>query len=428
MRVFTETKIRVFSSIAFLAMFSLIFPGQAIAEDDVTAVKRQVLQQHLSELRNEIKGLQGTISVNRGKQATLKNEISIYDAQIRSNELEIQAKETQIEDTDLQIEELEAQIERRVAEIEENKKILASLILQLYQQDSNSVLQLGLGSGNFSDFLDGLQYTESVQSKVYQIVQSIKAVKKKLEQQKADLEISLKQLKDLKEQLDQNKAALETQRRGKEALLAQTRNSEKQYQQVLSASNKEAANLQQEINNLDASVTGKLGKRSVTGTGTLDKPVDGILTQKYGNTGFTALGYNFHNGVDIAGPCGAPVYSAANGTVFAIGTGEAAYGNWVTIKHTINSQSGPHDIITLYGHLRTIGVSGGQAVSRGDLIGYEGNTGNTTRLLYGPERGCHVHFTVFDAEGFGIANGAYTKIYGPYRVPYGYTYDPFNFF
>src|SRR6185503_12292131 len=150
MRVFTETKIRVFSSIAFLAMFSLISPGQAIAEDDVTAVKRPVSQPHLSELRNEIKGLQGTISVNRGKQATLKNEISIYDAQIRSNELEIQAKETQIEDTDLQIEELEAQIERRVAEIEENKKILASLILQLYQQDSNSVLQLGLGSGNFS--------------------------------------------------------------------------------------------------------------------------------------------------------------------------------------------------------------------------------------------------------------------------------------
>jgi murein DD-endopeptidase MepM/ murein hydrolase activator NlpD len=77
--------------------------------------------------------------------------------------------------------------------------------------------------------------------------------------------------------------------------------------------------------------------------------------------------------------------------------------------------------------LRTIKVSPGQKVSQGDLIGYEGNTGNTTKKLYGPERGYHLHFGVYDQEGFGVKDGAYQNIYGSYRLPYGYTYNPLNF-
>ena len=69
----------------------------------------------------------------------------------------------------------------------------------------------------------------------------------------------------------------------------------------------------------------------------------------------------------------------------------------------------------------------GQHLSQGDLIGYEGNTGNTTRLIYGPERGYHLHFGVYDAQGFGVSQGAYSKIYGAYKVPYGYTYNPLDF-
>jgi len=72
-------------------------------------------------------------------------------------------------------------------------------------------------------------------------------------------------------------------------------------------------------------------------------------------------------------------------------------------------------------------VSAGQVVRGGDIIGYEGNTGNTTRLLYGPEAGYHLHFTVFDEEGFGIKHGQYSAKYGSYDIPYGYTYNPKNF-
>jgi len=171
-----------------------------------------------------------------------------------------------------------------------------------------------------------------------------------------------------------------------------------------------------------------LGNKSIPASkGVLQWPVDGILTQGYGNTGFTALGYNFHNGVDIAGPAGTAVYAAADGTVVDTDQSDVSYGNWVAIKHNISTSSGSDQIVTLYGHLRTIKVTPGQTVKQGDVIGYEGNTGNTTKKLYGPERGYHVHFGVYDADGFSISPGAYTKIYGPYKIPYGYTYNPLDF-
>ncbi len=426
MKRISETKIKI---VTLTVLIGLTFSIGKPVFGQTTDQKRATLQSRLSQLEGQIKTLQNTLVANRQKQASLNNEIKIYDGEIQSMELQILARETQIEDTDLQIKELAAQIERRTAEIEENKILLSGLIAELYRQDANSLLHIGLGNDNFSEFLDQLQYNESVQGKVFQIVQNIKAVKIKLEEQKKDLEVQLEKMKALKEQLDQAQASLASQRQGKQALLSATKNSEKQYQQVLSASNKQANDLQKEISGLDDAVRSKLGPRTIApGTGALSKPVDGVLTQRYGRTGFTALGYSFHNGVDIAGPCGVPVYAAADGAVNATGTGQGAYGNWITIKHTIGTKVGTREIVTLYGHLRTIKVVKGQKVSRGDVIGYEGNTGNTTRLIYGPERGCHVHFSVFDAEGFNIAPGANVKVYGPYQVPNGYTYDPFSFF
>src|SRR6185295_2167643 len=158
----------------------------------------------------------------------------------------------------------------------------------------------------------------------------------------------------------------------------------------LATSKSEEEDLQKEVNDLDNQIRAKLGTRTIAASkGVLAWPVDGVLTQKYGNTGFTALGYNFHNGLDVAGPAGAPVYAAADGTILYTDMSDTSYGNWVAIKHNITTKNGKSSIVTLYGHMRSFKVAVGQVVKQGDIIGYEGNTGNTTKKLYGPERGYH---------------------------------------
>ncbi|MGE4093326.1 MAG: peptidoglycan DD-metalloendopeptidase family protein [Candidatus Binatia bacterium] len=85
-----------------------------------------------------------------------------------------------------------------------------------------------------------------------------------------------------------------------------------------------------------------------------------------------------HNGVDLAAPYGTPVHAVASGRVTFIGR-QSGYGNIVKIDHP-----GPYE--TGYAHLQQFaeGLTEGEKVEKGQLIGYVGSTG----LATGP----HLHF------------------------------------
>lgn len=401
---------------------------QAATVDELKG-QREKLSVKLEEINNKIKQLQGQISSNQKEQASLKNEVRIFEAQIQTTELAIQAKETQMEDAGLQIKELGKQIDRRNLELAEQKQNLASLVTMLHELDENSGLQLAFGTDSFSAVLDQIEYTSQLQHKIYTTVKNIKDVKTALESQKNERTLHLAELEKLKVEMEEQQSVLAVQRNDKQKLLTQTKGVESTYRKLLAASNEEKDNFEKEIEDLDQEVRKALGSRSIQpGKGVLQRPMAGVITQGYGPTTFKALGYSVHNGLDIAGPANTPIYAAGDGEVTACNSSNAAYGNWCTVKHNIQTKSGSRCIVSLYAHMNSISVKAGQKVQQGDLIGKEGNTGNTTRLLYGPHRGFHLHFTIFDCEGFGISEGKYSKSYGTYRVPYGYTYNPMDFF
>lgn len=88
-------------------------------------------------------------------------------------------------------------------------------------------------------------------------------------------------------------------------------------------------------------------------------------------------GSHVHAGIDISAPVTTPIKAAAGGRVlFAAASG--AYGNYICVAHKAVS--------TCYAHLATMTVVAGGAVSRGQLIGTVGMTGNSS--------GPHLHFEV----------------------------------
>ncbi len=87
---------------------------------------------------------------------------------------------------------------------------------------------------------------------------------------------------------------------------------------------------------------------------------------------------DFHDGLDIAGEKGQPVYATAAGTIEEAGW-NGAYGNLVVINHGFGLE-------TRYGHLLDFSVARGTAVQRGDVIGHIGSTGRST--------GYHLHYEV----------------------------------
>ncbi|MEU8158400.1 M23 family metallopeptidase [Micromonospora sp. NPDC048986] len=86
-----------------------------------------------------------------------------------------------------------------------------------------------------------------------------------------------------------------------------------------------------------------------------------------------------HAGIDLALPSGTPIHAAAAGTVTQAGDASDGYGNSVFIDHG-------NGYLTHYAHQSRIAVTVGQKVKAGQVIGYEGATGDAT--------GPHLHFEV----------------------------------
>jgi murein DD-endopeptidase MepM/ murein hydrolase activator NlpD len=89
-------------------------------------------------------------------------------------------------------------------------------------------------------------------------------------------------------------------------------------------------------------------------------------------------GYRMHEGQDIAGAHGSPIYATADGVVTYAGW-QSGYGRLIKIRHDFG-------IETRYGHLSQISVNVGEKVSRDERIGAMGNTGRST--------GTHLHYEV----------------------------------
>lgn len=120
----------------------------------------------------------------------------------------------------------------------------------------------------------------------------------------------------------------------------------------------------------------KVGTKQVPemGSGSLVYPVVGILTSNYG-----PRWGSWHHGIDIGASSGTPILAADSGMVVFRGW-SGNYGYMIKIDH------GGGNMVTLYAHLSAFNVKLGDTVSKGDVIGYVGNTGYST--------GPHLHFEV----------------------------------
>lgn len=120
-------------------------------------------------------------------------------------------------------------------------------------------------------------------------------------------------------------------------------------------------------------LSGTKERPKTASTGTFLRPYYGSVTSRYGSRWGRQ-----HQGVDIGGSMGDPVKASDGGTVTYAGWYDG-YGNFIKIKHDNGYE-------TYYGHLSSVGVSVGQKVAQGEVIGKLGSTGRST--------GPHLHFEI----------------------------------
>ena len=127
------------------------------------------------------------------------------------------------------------------------------------------------------------------------------------------------------------------------------------------------------------------------GGGAYGMPVSSPVSSSYGpRSGYDQNG--FHKGIDFASPVGTPVHASLDGVVVIAqqdGMPVSGYGIATVIKHDNGTW-------TLYAHQSSQSVRVGDRVTKGQVIGATGATGQVD--------GPHLHFEIRTAQNGGMGN------------------------
>ncbi|MBE6060947.1 MAG: hypothetical protein E7215_12350 [Clostridium sulfidigenes] len=362
-----------------------------------------VLADDLSDAKSKSEEIETQIESNKAKVSELEenrdnilSEISELDNNMDKLYSEVNNLEAQISQSTNKIEELEERSSELKKELEVSKKIMDKRLRVLYKNNGTSYIEILLSAEGFSDFFEKMDIINTLisfdnkeinkfkanQEELDKNIEASSEEKKTLENAKAIVDANLEELNAKKDKKTKLMAKAENELGTAEKLLAQNEAESKEILASITAMEKAASrpsrggsssqsNTKPSNNGSSSSQVSTNGMYSITGTRYAITSPFGYRTSPVGR------GQEFHKGIDIGAPYGAPVYSLKAGTVTYAGWMEG-YGNVVVVSHG--------DISTLYAHNSSLSVSVGQTVSGGQQLSNVGSTGWST--------GPHIHFEV----------------------------------
>jgi murein DD-endopeptidase MepM/ murein hydrolase activator NlpD len=405
-------------------LFVSVTPPSASASDPLTAAyaKQAALQALIKNERAQIAALAASQAALSGQisstAATLNGVISNVDAvktqivqmvvNVATAQASVDEQSATIAQLDQQLADVQAEEQTKQTELDARKAILASRIRSAYDTDRTSLLETILSSSDFTDVISEVGYQLDFAGQDKALAEQIVADQKVLAVIEETVTTTTKQTADLQAAAAAQKAVLDGELSSLAAAQAQLAKLEAQQQAMLAAQQAAYASAASNKAKLAASVAAaakaealleklieKLVLAQLAGggipsqySGSLAWPMPGIVTQEFGCTGFylePAYGScpHFHNGIDISNTLYTPIHAAGAGKV--IFSGQSPYSTlWmVVIAHSTH-------LVTWYLHIDNYthppAVHVGDYVSKGEVIAYEGMTGNTT--------GPHLHWSV----------------------------------
>lgn len=375
--------------------------------DDITDAQQRL------QVINRLKGsLKDNLQKAEAQEVALQQQLQETQDQISQTVDKIAATERRIADLESQIAVLDAKIAEEQLELRKTKTEYAVFVRATYKSDADPLAQL-LAAPDFQGFLNRAVAIEHLTFLSNKLIDKIRIVDGQLHDQQDIVKGKKKEADKQRADLVDQKAALVQQQAHEQDLQTKLQQSIAQVKYELKVIDSQSSALAQQIADMEIArqdqliaeanqaawqqaqfwMQNNLFTLPAAGSGHSTKypliwPLQqGSLTLLFGPCAQVfeppAFGYpHFHTGVDIAYNQGSPILAADDGVVVAasssvVGGQLVGYGNYVIIAHRNN-------FFSLYGHLLGFQVKAGDAVHQGQLIGYEGSTGNST--------GPHVHF------------------------------------
>ena len=192
-------------------------------------VKAENYDEQIKALENEIKQYNQEAGELKNKRQTLQSQL----AKLTNEKNQIQAK---IDISVVKANKLQQSIAINKAKIVDNKSVLGDTIANMYIDSNISPLEMLASSNNIADYVDKQANQEQVQTTLQVTIDEIDALKKKLEEQKKDVDRAIRDQKFARQALagkEQEKQTLISQTRGKEAAFQKlSKKTEQQKTQV----------------------------------------------------------------------------------------------------------------------------------------------------------------------------------------------------
>ncbi|WP_234978360.1 murein hydrolase activator EnvC family protein [Bacillus tuaregi] len=382
-------------------------PAGTVSAESISELqkKSQEIQSKQEGVQNEINQTEAQLNEISAEKAQINAEINRIDLAIGDTTTKIIEKNQQIDEKNAEITQLNKEIDGLKERIETRNKLLKDRA-RSYQESGGMVsyIQVLVGAESFSDFIDRVGAVAVILEADQDILAQHKADKAALEQKQAKLEKDLSELEAMRAELAELQAGLNVQKEEKNQLMTSLLQEEAQVNELKMSLEEQNENLAaqdaavQKAIELEQQRQAELRKQqeaaaSSRGTsnggsggavstipvssGTFTRPAAGSITSGFGWRSFNGGG--FHYGVDIAKAGSVPIVAAADGVV-SRSYSSSSYGETIMITHIIDGQT----YTTVYAHLSSRSVGNLVPVSKGQVIGYMGNTGDS----YGQ----HLHF------------------------------------
>lgn len=394
-----KTKIKILLAISIVFCFSL---------DSSTVVKGLTEEQLNSEIDNLSSEIQDTrkkikqiedqkakylenIKLKQKESVNLQNQLDILENRVAKATIEMEEVELEMNKVNLEIQRVSIEIRNKEQDIIREKNHIANTLKFAYKESDVTTLEILLLNDSLADFLNNTKHLEDINKEMGDSIDFLKKVKKELEEDKLSLNQKNEELLNLKEDLKQKKLALEKEQNNKEFLLKVTKESEKEFQKLLSSAKEEQREASLEIVKIEKEIRNKI--KALKDKEKLEFDEDGLawpVPKNYVTTHFHDPDYPFrhlfeHPAIDIRAAQGTTLKAAASGYVARVKLKGTSYG-YIMLIHG-------DGISTVYGHISKSYVKEEEYVMKGQTIGLTGGMPGTRgagRLTTGP----HLHFEV----------------------------------
>ena len=370
-----------------------VLPGGSVAhaDDEETMVNQQVAASledvasltaaekaaQTAKVRAELRlpGATEVLNVAQGQLATAQAQQDQIAGQLK-------AAQSSLETTNRQLAVAQAELDKK-------RELIGAIARAAYSGGRMAEISAILESNGPADLVERVGLIQSLFTMNNRVIAEVADARAAFASKQATLKVTTKQVGDLEKKSSAALAKVQTiyakaaaaqqavtslvaeRAAAYRTLAARRAEAERAYKRLLAKQREIQARI---------AARGNTAGPGVPGKGGLIWPMSGQHTSGYGYRTDPFTGQQrFHAGIDIAAPSGTPIYAANTGVVmFTESPGSSGgYGNYTCIDHG-------GGFATCYAHQSGFAVSSGQSVTRGQLIGYEGSTGNST--------GPHLHY------------------------------------